>query len=101
MSSQTRWIGSVGAAFERLTRVLTARGYRAPQPLWDGSDGNDATNIIQHYRADFDADEMEESINFARRYARERLHGLFTGLREQEAISTVFPWKAPMLDEEV
>lgn len=90
MSIRTRYIGSEGAAFERLGMVFEAMGYRKPQAEFEGAGGNYVSNIVAQYQADFTEDEVLEIIDFAR-HSRAAIRDILGGLSPEQAVNTVFP----------
>lgn len=88
MSIRTQYIGSEGAAFERLGMVFEAMGYRKPSPEFEGARGNYVQNIINEYRSDLTEDEVLQAIERARS-SREDLRAMFSGMSTEEAESFV------------
>lgn len=97
MSYFTRFIGTEGAAFERVSMVFEALGYQKPRSFDGQSGGNYVANIVEQYRADFDADEVQNIIRFGISRSRETIRNVFAGLSEDEALYTVFPHKEPFV----
>lgn len=84
MSIRTHYIGSEGAAFERLGMVFAAMGYREPAPEFAGARGNYVQNIIDQYRTDLTEDEVLQAIERARS-SRDDLRAMFSGMSAEEA----------------
>lgn len=70
--SKSEFIGTNGAAFERVGLAFEALGYRTPRPD-TGSDGAYALNIVEQYRADLSEDEALAVIEYGLRNTRAAL----------------------------
>lgn len=83
MSIKTRYIGAEGAAWERLTMVFQAMGYREPTPEFEGAHGNYVHNVMGQYQADLSEDEVVEVIRFAER-SRDDIRAALSGMSPDE-----------------
>lgn len=81
MSLRTRWLGTEGAAFERVCLAFEALGYRRPSKP-EGSDGDYAANVSAQYIADMTENEALAVVKWA--LASSILAIKYTDLTEQE-----------------
>lgn len=82
MSIKTRWVGSEGAAFERVGMAFQKFGYRAPKP--DSGGGAYVLNIAAQYVADLSESEALAIIKYALESSRERIQN--DDLTEREIV---------------
>ena len=81
MSIKSQWIGTEGAAFERVSLAFTSLGYNAPRADGDSS-GAYAINIAGQYHADLSEREALAIIRYGLRNSRAALSNRWMSERE-------------------
>lgn len=84
MSLKSRWIGTEGAAFERVSMAFEALGYLPPRPDTN-ADGAYAINIAEQYIADMSKSEAMAVINCGLSHPREYFADTKLSLRDVAA----------------
>lgn len=70
---KSQWIGTRGAAFERVGMAFEALGFIRPRPDGGGEIGAYAANIAAQYRADLSEAEAMAVITYGLEHSREQL----------------------------
>ncbi len=81
MSIKSQWIGTEGAAFERVGLAFESLGYRRPRPD-DSTDGAYASNIADQYRANLNQREALAIVRYGLMTSRDAINARWMSERE-------------------
>jgi len=83
MSIKSQWIGSEGAAFERVSMAFESLGYSAPRAD-EGSNGGGAyaMNIVRQYAADLSDQDALAIVNYGLKNSRQVIQNRWMSKRE-------------------